>query len=748
MSLKEVKLPPKIGDEVKNVLSQCRLMKSLRNTIHLAKYEEWSFFIRTLLNMGDEGRAVARYILDQDHPKWDEYSTRLQKEIIESDIDLPKCEGSIHHECEGCPYNNPLEAGAPHHNARYRVRFVGARPKPEYMDLNTLREKTYSEMTRVVKSRKNNLYLFNIPQGTGKSYTACQVVQQNHLRVLWFAPNDHEQAEEIKGFFKGDALCIYGRQYMIEKMGMGCPHCAELNKASENGLNLEDTICQRTCEKREECEYKQQYTRAAGHPYVILVHAHLNLGESRMSELLAKRDILVIDEGFLSTFHKEFSFTFQQVESLRDELQEIPRCTEILSRWVAPLLSVHSTEGAEVTLPIIRISSDIWSKMRDIYSDGTKGVSILNALSKMAGNSSIRVKRVNGNNYLWGVLTARIPKNIPIFILDSSGRVDEYQEIMGDEHKIVEVNPLGKYQLRDYTHKVQVIGGSYPNSSLFAATDYLTARQREYVDKYKPDKVPTETALNIIDYIQKHMNHDDRIGMITTLRFSMILQAHFAEYKNVIHGHYNKIRGQNAFENVDTLFVVGYQGVEHLEIARNARVWYDKNWNDVERASSLHKQWLPLSYEKHGLIYEVNLIYPDDIYLRSFCRHIYNEVDQAVGRIRPYAFRDKKRQVHIITNVPISFPVDEILLLNKPGRKSEYEDILGKAAESISVNGHFSRHELQEKAGISRGTFNKYIKQICSDLKLSADTSKKPYVYTAQITACSGPENGDIGVKV
>jgi len=714
---------PVLHGDVERAFRNCKMLARFREQPESVSYDEWKSAGIVLTMLGEEGEAWFRWLSYQDGARWDSSHQELIDSIKSEAIrHLPACAPENSPECAGCPYKSVLEAAAQRFAERYKPEWIGERPAPQYMDLDELRSRQRESIGAVIDSGHAGVYLVNTPVGAGKSQAACQVIQEKGKRALWYAPNNHDQAEEIASKFAGQAMCIYGRDYMVEHRDFNCSHHTELKQGASLGVPLEAHYCHGECPKREMCEYQDQFKEATRKPVVILMHQHLALRRSKLDDLLQDRDVIVIDEDFLPVFRSSVTITKDELQRLRLALSAHGDGWAVIKQWIDPLIRLYD-EGEHFVLPRLSVSKRLMNCVSGYFQTGTEGRNVMGDLMRAMGKATIRIKQIDAARFYWFVHTVPLPQDKPILILDASGDVEDYRMALGSDYNVEQVNPLDGRKLRKQVHVTQLVTGSYPNATLLG---------REHDDSL-PGQIDSagKTSAAIIQYIRQRINPDEKTGIITTKKYLPILQQAFQDTPGIIYGHYKKLRGVNAFEEVDTLFVVGYQGIEYMEISKQARVWFDQEWDDKVMAASLEteRHWRWLSYYKDGLGYKVKHLYPSNPYVRAFVNDNYAEVDQAVGRIRPYNPIGRQRRVFILTNIPVSIEVDEIDFLSGVKSQETLNKVMAAAGKLLHEQGRFTFSELQAESGVPKRTLRDYAKPMCESMQLMTERGKKKHVF-------------------
>lgn len=581
---------------------------------------------------------------------------------------------------------------------------------------------------------KTKVSVTSTPLGTGKTTTVCDVLREKNLRALILTPS-HALAEEIMANFGTSAFHIFGKDFLMREAGFVCPHHAKILQDVRAGRGSFKTFCHSEsgcCEKKNNCEYLNQFTEAESKQVLLLTHDHLSLSEVMWDKLGENRDVLVIDENFLPKLRKEEIISHHEINTLGSILKGMRGTGGLLHQWVRPLQELFRGGRNRFVLPeIARPSSRLLQQVDEAYRRKSRFNKIarnpLRVLCKACETHSplLYRKEYSGSYDVLTVnLMANIPRHLPIIVLDSTCKPEYYQWALGSEFEVKGINPSEGHKLAKNAHVVQCLSGAYPNATLL------------HVNEISDEIELTKRGKRIIEFIRREISGSDDFGIISTKKMENELRKVFPEEKLL---HFNNLRGRNVFNNVGKLFVIGFQGISYLDLVRQARILFNQEWDDRQMAEELRaeKEFLPIQYWEGGLVCKVRSLHPVNKFIRAYWEMmVVGEVEQALGRARLYLPVKKDRTVFLLTNLPVSVEIDEITSLWKHEDSEELNKLVEAGTTLLLRQDSFTREELQKESHVGKNTVGKHILRLCARLDLIEETTgRNKKIYRKRIVA-------------
>lgn len=570
--------------------------------------------------------------------------------------------------------------------------------------------------------------VISTPLGTSKTTTVCEVINERKLRAVIMTPT-HALGMEIINRFGSEAHHIRGKDNLLRN-GFACPHQKQIREAQSHGRGSYSQYCHPkmgSCKKRDACEYLRQFDEVGSKQVVVLTHDHLSLNETLWSRLTKDRDVLVVDENFLPKLRQEEVITRREIVCLSKAIRVQYGTKNLNLKWMYPIQKLFSDGSGSLLLPqdvmpAPRLIHKIDKQFQKDYPSVRNPLRILSKACQQESPMVYRKTCTGGYHQLTVVLTAFLPRNLPVFILDSTSKPEYYQWALGDEFEVKGINPAEGNELERNAHIIQCLSGSYPNSTLL---------HKSTEDDGTELIILTQSSRNLIEFIRNQIAGSNDFGVISTLKMEKQLLHMGFPRENLL--HFNNLRGRNAFNNVKKLFIVGYQGISHTELARQARILFRQEWNDEEMAEELRmeKEYKPIQHWSRGLQCHVRALNPSNPYIRALHEMmIVGEVEQALGRARIYLPHGKDRTVFLLTNLPLSLEVDEIMMLNEPAVPPERNKLIEASRKLLLRQDSFARAELRREASVGKNTITDHIFHVCTELDLIEITgvhNKKMY---------------------
>lgn len=708
--------PPPLTADLKRLFDNCAFMRHFRDDPVGWSHDEW-LHAGIVLCQFDRGAEWFAYLSMLDVAGFDGGHEDIIRNVKRHNMFAPCC-STIG--CDMCGCATPMEAAGIRSNHFKSIR-LGELEPIETIGLHQLRVEMLPAIEKLIKSGATGVYLIRGPMGSGKTYMVSGAIERLSKRGLWFAPT-HEQADELMKCFRMPIQHIHGRTRMSE-LGIGgfvCPHVADIDSAAKRGLPGEEHYChgrRGVCALRHQCAYQTQFANARDNQLIIAPHKHLQLGKRKRAELMENRDVIVLDEDFSSCLRQDVVINESDLVQLRDALKtcQAPIGSVIEQRWVTPLLDLfHAPPGSVKRLTHLDVPEGLVNQINDHFQQSDMGRNVLMDLLKAAGKSNIRIRQQKDETVvLWFTQQAYLPKDKLILILDGTGSVEYYQRLLGKGYKVREINPLGDRLLDKYTHIIQCLSGGYTNSTLLNEDESLSPSGRR-----------------VLDFIKSKLDKVTPTGIISTQKFEVHLREALKDYPNVEFAHFKNQRGLNTMSKKQVLFVVGYQGINYEDLVHETNKRFDLNLPVDSSAKQLEQdqRWVSLSYCKKGMGYNVQTLQPSDPDVSSFYRmEVVAEVEQAIGRIRPYE-PGGGRMVYLLTNLPVSIPVDEVFDLNEHEAPA-LQSMIEAAIKLLESRECFSQGELQQAAGLGRTAIHKHRDLLCGELGLTREQRGRETVY-------------------
>ena len=456
-----------------------------------------------------------------------------------------------------------------------------------------------------------------------------------------------------------------------------------------------------------------------------MTHDHLNLSTHLWGKLAVNRDVLIIDENCLPKLRKEEIVQGRQLKALQEAISSASGMKALEWSWLNPLMSaIKNKDVTPLRLSPICIPNGRDMPKIDRYFLKTSGMpkNMIRTLIQAAQQSApicYRPLEESGGKIRYDVLAVNIMANLPrlpLFILDSTSKAEYYQWALGEDFEVSGLNPAEGKSITKNARIIQCISGSYPNSSLLSASGDLT-----------------RTGQRILEFLRKKTDGCDSYGIVATKKFEQKLLKDFPADKLL---HFNKLRGLNVFNDVHHLFIIGYQGMSHTDLARNARILFNQEWDDQQEADKLgdEKYMTPIRHWRHGLQCNVMALKPANPYIQAYLdMMIVGEVEQALGRARIYLPRpagEPPRELFLLTNLPTSMEIDETMELWKDESSGEMPKLIAASVSLLNRLVSFSREDLRKESGMGKNTVQSRMNEIRSELDLvevTGRSNKKSY---------------------
>lgn len=722
---------PPLTAELNALFSGCHFLKGFRERPFEAGYREWTHAGQLLVGLGEEGTAWFEYLSSLDQRRYDGSHVGLIEKITSGELERsPRCQTI---ECPHCDRGHAYEI-LDEYRQRYQITHSPEPlPPAEEVDLADLKDQLETALLPFFQDDHERIALVNMPVGGFKTQTALELVQRYNRPCVYFCPN-HHLAKDIAERFQSKALIIMGHERLQEETDFHCPYAEEIAEARSLGRSSGE-FCNAKhgkCTKRSQCEYLKQFEKASRAKMVILVHDHLQLGHDKRKMVFKGKKIVILDESFHRQYRMACDITQEELKTLREVLVEEGH-DAVVDNMVDPLLRFIRGGNRSLVLPSVDLPLKAFTEIDQRYMEDYP--EIKNPLRDLLRAGELGLKAtmpVSGSIHL--NLPATLPGKMPILILDATASAEDYERLLG--RPIETINPAAGLRLKQFGHVTQVVTGSYPNSSIFVMGP-----------DNKPTNELTETGRRIIDFALSQIRDWNDFGIISTQAVEQYLleQRGIPEERLM---HFNLLRGLNDFRNVQDLVIIGYQGINHKDMAHDARILFDQDWDDEEKEIELktQKAWRPIESEGSRQC-QVKFLSPKDPHIRSFhnlC--VLGEVEQAVGRARLFTPSNKKdRRIVLITNAPTSIRVNELVTLDLR------ENPIKEAAQRLlQEHGEFTvkkiHEEVQKETPINEKTLRKHLKTLMVDLDLVETTrasNLSVYSYRSVANATAPGEEVD-----
>ena len=691
---------PPITEELNTLMTECKFLKQFRARPDLARHGEWTHAGQLLVPLGQSGADWFAYLSSVDERRYDGSHQQLIDNITDGGLSAPTC-GTIG--CDLCDNNHAYQL-LDRVRRRYELRYKTENKPIEEIDLMDLRPEYERLIKNFLMGGSDGVALSNMPVGGYKSTTAIAMIEEQGLRSVYYCPN-HDLAQDIANRLHGKAVVVLGLDRMLKDGSMVCPYGDDLKEAMKFGRSTGE-FCNRKhgkCDERHDCPYLKQFRRAARAKTVILVHDHLHLGHKKMKQVMSGKQIAVLDESFHRQYRTECTISPDELECLRQVLRS-EALMEPIKELINPLMGFIDSDEDAMVVPSSGLIDEGYLSIDRQYK--TNHPTTRNPLRDLirAGHDALTIRKT-ADGLLSIHLPATLPQGIPVLILDATARPEDYERLLG--RPVETINPAANRALKQYAETIQVVTGSYPNSSLI----------RKSADKNSPIQL-TETGERIIDHALNQIRDHDDYGIICTKS----LEKHLIDKRNIPPErvlHYNLLRGTNVFRDVLDLIVIGYQGISYEEMAKSSRILFDQGWDDQEIARHLENErsWQPIgSNGSHSC--RVKFLSPKNPFIDSFHRLcVIGEIEQAVGRARIYSPSHRDRRVHIITSAPTNVRIDRFVELS-----SKSDPIEDAVKELLLLEGSFTFKSLYDRVAVdgrpTKKTVRNHLKRLVGRLNL------------------------------
>ncbi|HGJ64535.1 TPA: hypothetical protein ENS27_04000 [bacterium] len=527
----------------------------------------------------------------------------------------------------------------------------------EHISLDKARNKLKEDLSKIDINGEAKTYLLTHPSGVGKTHHVAEYVKDRSF--LWLCAIHDLARETIEKHFSGmNVVELKSRKYMIKTKELNCLLTFKImNSVPEEASIVCETKCYMGCR----CEYYTNLHKARKSNCIFGMHAHLQNPDS-IKDYIAKSDIVIIDESFSSHYIGEEGFHKCDIENFiglleliaKSELmmKETRAISNELIKYLTNLLQDSESEISIDSFPTINdeLTQIYYKAIRKLRWQGN----IISMLQYAYKNQAMIVKR---DDYYTYMKVAKLPDDVPIIILDASGNADFYEKMLN--RKVI---AYGLDQnVTQFAHVTQFLDGIHTRSSLLME---------------KPDGtlLRKKTYYRLVKLIQaiKHKHLGEKIVIGAKMSVEIKLKGSKIEDKNTKIIHYYDIRGINDYKDCDVLVILGSPMLSFDDIAREARLIFNQNWNDDEMVEQMKidgKSWVKADYAKDGIGYEIHTFKFSNDYIEQYYRHsVIAELLQMLGRIRPYDDENegKDKHVYIITNTPIpNVKIDEMITIKE-----------------------------------------------------------------------------------
>lgn len=713
---------PRMTPEIGRLFGQCEFMKRFSKEPEAVSHADWTRAGIVLCQLEEMGEEWFTWLSVQDIDRFDGSHEELIRNVREQDMRAPSCRTLG---CNLCHLKSPLQATG-RSVPNFRPVFCPEEDELDEVSLEEYRQELEAALRVALAERKPIIWLVRSPTGSGKTTIVRQVLEDMGRRVLWWGPA-YSQLEEFENALSRPHHPIRGLKRMIEHGEVECLFQADMEKRILRGLPHEKPYCHKggLCGIRDSCAYQRQFAAGAKVPFVTAVHHSLRLNVIRHKLLCADRDVVVFDECFLSQYREEKTLTREQLETLKEVLSETSGGRRFIDSWIEPLLTLLDSGKGGRRLRRMVVEKPLRQAVIERYEDNKElGRNVLGDLTAAARERyRLKVRREGDEDILWFSSTSYLPTNKPIFILDGTGDPDHYKAVLGDKFEIREIDPLGSRRLPQHVRVRQILNGGYSNTTTLTEEGELS-----------------ESGWKLARYMRSRMKSEASIGIIATEKMETALRREF-EGMDIVWGHFNNIRGMNGMQDVDQLFVVGYQGIPHEALREEARVLFDRESLEGLQNGGIKvgHRYERLKYRhQSGLGWEVRVpCFEDDLIDRLFRHKCISEVVQACDRARILRETERQRELFILTNIPTPFQVDEVIDLHDHEMTRTLEQLHEAAQGLLSEQSEFSREDLKDRSGLSQSTVRKNMNRLTDIMKLNVYTETK----TGRETYCLSDEN-------
>ena len=623
------------------------------------------------------------------------------------------------------------------------------------MDLQSVRTKLAVDLRSSLVAAEHAgpvkpVIVVSAPGGIGKTRMTADLLRLRS--VTWLSPRNDAQ-RELEGFLdnpladieplKGDGPgrpAVQKRMARVDPGACSRPERFESVLARGEGRFMERLSC-RECPARSHCAYQQWRPTD---PWLFAPHTWLALGTDT-SALYAGRDFVVIDETPLPTMLGGIALGAHEVRLVRDKLQRAslkgrgvvvgegiamlfdqildlidrppPGRTRVVLRELAADLGLQFVSryaslknpfggqlrdpsrtqldplGIQSMLRALQLHPELAEKVHglaDAVADDGPGAGAHRPACVLVLPGDDRIPGIVAGHFR----DARIPKSVPIVILDATTEPVLYRYVF--DRPVVTV----KATLEQRSRIVQTIDSRYPTATLERAGSPAVDRVMQIADRFKAENPGASVAL-----IMKKGTYEGAARVRVDETFAPA-DVYF----------YWAMRGTNALETYDAIFVVGAPELPPSQIEAHVRAFMSRvPVAPGERRFEYQAESLTLSHEDGFAFVDANgdgaaLI--ERTYLgtlEAFVWRVFHhdEYIQAILRGRPFDGA-RKKQIFFISNLMLGELETELV------REAELlgDDLLARAHEVLEGGaGVTSMRQLARVLGVDPSAVSRAAKK-------------------------------------
>lgn len=685
---------PVMTERIELLRKNCERFRSFEkdptdSNCHRDEWNAWGILLAQP-EFGDAGPAWFQYISAKDRVRYEDDWDEPVQAMRQKGLSAPSC---AKFGCELCDFRSPMEAAG---IRKKNWREVPAKKVEcsETVTADAVSAELKDLIHEIVREKKPEIYVVKTDCGVGKTEQLIRVLEETGVRILLYLPT-HALMDEVGQRFTEQPFSVYGWKHIFETAH--CPHKEEIKDKIKRHLPHEKQFCtgMGICPKKDNCEFIKQFPLAEDEQVVLLSHAHQRLGKQRHEQLVAGRDLIVFDEDPTTFYRRESELKEKDLCSLKNAIHIYPVGKKIIGDWIDPLLAFLKGKQPKLApLHPIKVSSGFLRTLYAHFEGKSAGPCVLPLLMSAVGSrAAIRRFRRDGQWVLSFSTPFPMPRNVPVIILDGTGDIESYRLLFGDR-KVNEVDPLRGRRLKTYGRTIQCVSGGYPNASLIHTPKDT-----------KMDSL-SDSGERVVQFIEERITDRSDTAVICTKKLRALIEPRLVGVRFV---HYGNQRGIDSLSEIGSLFVVGYQGISYETMAQEASVLFDVDL-DVEREARAllgQKEWVPINCVRDGMQVQVRTLVPRNAYVKAFYQlRVSAEVEQAVGRLRMCRPRrdGEPQTLYLLTNLPTSLPIDEIVEMNAEKEPDHLETVV---LGLIGTGQSFTSTEIKHAADVNSVTLSR-----------------------------------------
>ena len=776
-----------IPDGPKKVIEGCavigQLVKKVMNQHHLT-HEERLFILFNMIAFGEEGvqtvHDIMKQVSDYDFSKTQyfiDHALRRRYKPYLCDTAQEKGVCPLNEACHAVGhYRTPLGTvqgfDAPN---RSLIQPVLGDMKPDFESgtIEEIREELSEKLHTYLRDSPGKALLIQVDPGAGKTASIALALAnlpedlKQYRRIFW-AGQRHDMFIEVVKYLP-EIKQVLPKIGEDEDFPLSSPEKQGLCQVEENRYKLRimrdkgwgeietKKVCLDCYIGTKNCDYFKQWNHKGS---FFAPQQHLTT--RRIQENKINCDVIVIDENPASVFDSEILVTQKDIDELVDLLQarkfaknelmvKLLNCLRrtiasyrkltqgyvVIKDWDDKVRLLHGEDSSQGEIIKNRVKrrpenglhhliNEInqsrfwvgWLAFIDLAEPDDLPKNWLGPLFKaveqqklvfdVEHNSRLYVKKQSGEMVLGLLESKRFDiDEIPIICLDATADLHEYKRLIDREfihiHRRVKMkNPI--YQLID---------GEYPMQSIMPDND----RSRR-------------TRMKLLRFTKAIIEKGEKTLVVSTMQFHNI---HLVKYlknarlkKGYVTGYYRNLRGTNEYIDCDQIVLIGVANPnpEELHIKEQAR-----RVQEDYLSNKTTKEFQPYG---GGKLKRKTRFYEDERMNEILRQHRENEMIQAVNRIRPLLYPDKK--IWILSAIPLLLPSpnyteldgEELSIMlglklqtsGKANRAHPAYNKLTKAVTKLRWNEcrKFTTKKLADTAGVNQSTVKRYTQRLCDDI--------------------------------